>query len=248
MCGLKEEADHLPRRYVTVHPHCGNRRFRVERWPFLPPRLAFALIDWGVKHRRDFPWRRRREPFQHLVAEMLLRKTTARQVKAVFISLIDRYDTPQKLADADPKQLAHILRPLGLAHQRSEALIAMARYLVSHFDGQVPVDPEDLSRVPHVGPYAAAAVGNFVFGLPLPIVDTNVIRIFDRFTGQETGTKNPHRQPSIWRRSVRSLPTEKVADYNYALLDLGAEVCGKRPVCAKCPLVCGCASSAKPVP
>jgi len=233
-------------RWHLILSRCsGSGRFKIKRWPFMPPGLAEALVAWGRENARFFPWRAVREPFALLVGEMLLRKTTARQVSKVYCPLMAHYETPEKLANARPEDLQAILRPLGLANQRSAALQSVAGYLLTFHQGSVPSDPEELTKIPHVGPYAANAVGCFGFGLPLPVVDTNVIRVLDRFTGTKTLGANPHRARSIWRRSTRSLPMVSVRDYNYALLDLAALVCKTKPSCSKCCLRSGCAEAKK---
>lgn len=221
------------------------RRYRVDRWPFIPPGRARVLVAWGKENKRFFPWRTGQTPFALLVAEILLRKTTAQQVSKVFSDLIDKYGTPEKLAFAGTEELQKMLRPLGLAKQRSAALKAVACHLVSHHQGLVPPNPRELEKIPHIGPYAANAVGCFGVGLPLPVVDANVIRVLDRFTGVPTPGPNPHRMRSIWHRSIRSLPITSVQDYNYALLDLGALVCKSKPLCSKCCLTSGCAEAKK---
>lgn len=218
-----------------------NRRFRIRAWPFIPPHLAGRLVNWGKHARRPFPWRQATDPFHLLLAEMLLRQTSAQQVADVFPTLVDRFPTPAQLAAADRGELYQMLQPLGLAAQRSEALPAMARALLADWGGQVPCRPDQLRQLPHVGPYTANAVASFGFGIPVPVVDANVIRVMDRFTGRKTKGPNPHRAPALWRRTYQSLPVEEAVAFNYALLDLGALLCRPRPDCRGCPLVRGCA-------
>jgi A/G-specific adenine glycosylase len=223
----------------------GGRRYWVKSWPYLPPRLAAELTQWGAGHFRNYPWRRTRDPFSVLVAEMLLRRTSGPHVAQVYPRFMRRYSTPDKLAAAGMRELKQMLRPLGLTSWRAASLREMARFLLQRYDGEVPADPTLLEQIPHVGPYTARAVGCFVFGLPLPIVDVNVIRVLVRFTGLSTPGPRPHLQPSVWERSLRSLPEGEVALYNWALLDLAAQVCGRRPHCGECPLAPGCATRAK---
>lgn len=232
-------------RPVCFRRRIGGRRYRVKSWPYLPPRLAVALREWGAGHFRNYPWRRTRDPFAVLVAEMLLRRTSGAHVAQVYPRFMRRYGSPEKLAASGLRELKQILRPLGITSWRAASLREMARFLLQHYGGRVPADPPLLEQIPHVGPYTARAVGCFAFGLPLPIVDVNVIRVIDRFTGRETPGPSPHRHPSIWERSLRSLPEGEVAQYNWALLDLAAQVCGRRPLCGECPLAPGCVTAGK---
>lgn len=218
-----------------------SRRWRVNNWPFIPGHLARRLVQWGEHNRREFPWRGARDPFHLLMAEMLLRQTRAGHAARIYPDLVRAYGSPQVLAAAQPIALEELLRPAGLAAQRVEALQAMARHLLAHHAGQIPASPKALAATPHVGPYVAGAVACFGFGLPVPLVDTNIIRVMARFTGHGIRGKNPHRNQVLWRRCRRSLPETDVASFNYALLDLSATLCRpSSPGCSVCPLRPGC--------
>lgn len=227
----------MSRRYIPLaRAPVSRRRYRVARWPFLPPHAARALVKWQLLHGRKMPWRSCHDPFALLVVEMLLRQTNSSKVGPIWERLMAAYPDAPALAGAPAEELAALLRPLGLGNQRREALQAMAEALVRHHQGRVPAAPEALERLPHVGAYAARAVACFAFGLPVPLVDVNVIRVLDRFSGRQTPGKNPHRHARVWRRALRSLPEEQVGGFNYGLLDLGALVCRVRPRCQECPL------------
>jgi A/G-specific adenine glycosylase len=79
--------------------------------------------------------------------------------------------------------------------------------------------PPDLTELPGVGPYTAAAVGNFAFGRDVLPVDVNIARVQER-TGERFN-----------------------ASCAQALFDLGATICLARvPRCAECPLAGACPS------
>jgi A/G-specific adenine glycosylase len=218
-----------------------GRCYHVRSWPYLPPRYVARLMAWSDVNRRSFPWRESKSPFAKLVGEMLLRKTSARHAQLAFTSLIDRWPTAESLANADREELARILHPLGMVRHRLEGLLEMARFLVERYRGHVPASPAELQRIPHVGRYTANAVCSFAFGLPLPIVDTNVVRVLHRFTGKGTTGPRAHTHDENWRRMTRSLPESCVDQFNYGLLDLGATVCRPTPHCDVCPLEKACA-------
>jgi A/G-specific adenine glycosylase len=218
----------------------GRSRWRVRRWPFIPPHLAARLTAWGQLYFRPYPWRRTEDPFHLLLAEMLLRRTHATHASRLWERLITAYPTARALAGAPIPELERLLRPAGMAHRRALSLRQMARYLVEHWNGQVPAAPADLMAVPHVGRYAAHAVASFGFGLPFAVADVNVMRVLGRFVG--SGESVHYKIPGhIWRRAGRSAPFANVSAFNYALLDLAALVCKPgRPNCGDCPLQTGC--------
>lgn len=230
----------MPRRWSLIFRGFKSRRFRVAAWPRFLPHHTAKLLRWAEAHHRSFPWREATSPFAKLLGEMLLRKTSAHHARPAYTALIDLYPTPEALLEAAPKELEEILRPLGMVSHRVRGLQEMARFLVKRFGGQVPACPKELMKIPHVGRYTANAVCSFAFGLPLAIVDTNVLRVLQRFTSWRARGARPYTQPETWHRMARSLPEGQVDRFNYALLDLGATVCRPAPHCEVCPLTGGC--------
>lgn len=232
----------MARHHIRFRRPAGQlRRFRVRRWPFLPPSQVARLVEWGGRNRRSLPWRQVGSPFQLLVAEMLLRKTSARHVVRVWPDLVAAYPDAGALAKADLRHLERLLRPAGLARQRARDLVAAARQVVREWGGVVPASPALLEELPGVGPYTARAVAAFAFGSPFVVADTNVVRVLGRFSGRRL-PRQGYRAPAwAWRLAARSLGEAEAAAFNYALLDLGALVCRVRPDCEQCPLVRECA-------
>lgn len=171
---------------------------------------------------------------------MLLRKTRAEAAEPVIKELFACYPTLVSLAEADPEDLTKMLRPIGLHRIRAEAIKRVARTLVDDHGGKVPCDLETLQALPHVGRYAANAVLCFAFGLPTPIVDSNVVRLFNRLFGTERPVE-VHKADGLWDFAKKLLPKDKPREFNWALLDLAATVCTPRkPTCAICPVVRYC--------
>lgn len=221
----------------------GGRRYRIRRWPFLPPSQRAQLLEWGARNRRTLLWRHGATPFQLLLAEMLLRKTSARHVARVWPELVQAYPDADTLARADLRHLERLLRPAGLARQRARDLVAAARHVVREWGGIVPASPRLLQALPGIGPYTANAVASFAFGSPFVVADTNVVRVLGRFVGRRLPPQGYRAPPWAWRLAERSLGEAESAAFNYALLDLGAQVCKVRPECGRCPLQLGCASA-----
>jgi adenine-specific DNA glycosylase len=79
------------------------------------------LSIWGKDHQRIFPWRTTENPFRILIAELMLRRTQARQVIPVYNQFVAHYPDAEMLAKAPPEEVAEILFPLGLARTRVSA-------------------------------------------------------------------------------------------------------------------------------
>lgn len=175
-----------------------------------------------------------------LVAEVLLRQTKAADVVEIWRFIVAKYPTPGALARARLDVLRRILRPLGLNRQRAIALKRISQVLVQEFRGRVPNTLESLLSIPHVGLYAASALLCFKFSVPTPIVDSNVLRIFGRLTGEDLG-RDLRRNSEAWPLAWSILPTRHAAAHNYGLLDFAALLCRPAaPLCGQCPLRGSC--------
>jgi A/G-specific adenine glycosylase len=199
------------------------------------------FVNWYEDHGRDFPWRQIGvSPFALLVTEMLLRQTQAGAVSKLWHEFFQRYPDAQALAQADKNVLFTHLKVLGLAEQRSLALISAASWLVEHHGGEVPDSSGELIKIPHVGMYVVNAVLCFAFKRDIEIVDTNVLRFYARYYGLAV-KPDIRRNPEIWGLAKASLPPEEVQEHNYGLLDFTAEICRtKMPRCPVCPLATSC--------
>jgi len=174
--------------------------------------MRAALLAWYAAHGRDLPWRHTRDPYAILVSEVMLQQTQVERVVPRYREWLARWPTIEALATASPAEVIVAWQGLGY-NRRAVNLQRAARRVAAH--GW----PADLTELPGVGPYTAAAVLNFAFGRDVLPVDTNVRRVQER-TG---GTFD--------------------AACAQALFDLGATVCLARiPRCSACPLAAACPS------
>jgi A/G-specific adenine glycosylase len=171
-----------------------------------------ALLAWFDAHGRDLPWRRTRDPYAILVSEVMSQQTQVERVVPRYLDWLECWPTVEALARAAPADVIRAWQGLGY-NRRGVNLHRAARWIAAH--GW----PDDLTLLPGVGPYTAAAVASFAFGDPVLPEDTNVRRVQER-TGH---TFSPAA--------------------GEALMDLGATVCLARiPRCAICPLAGECPS------
>ena len=135
------------------------------------------LSKWFQANGRDFPWRNTKNPYHILIAEMLLRRTTATAVLRIYPGFIRRYNEPVSLARSRLSTIEKQVTTLGLQTLRAQHLKETARRLVSDFQNEVPSNFKELSILPGVGRYVASAVLNFAFGKPVSLVDGNVVHL-----------------------------------------------------------------------
>ena len=175
--------------------------------------MTVALLRWYEREARDLPWRRTRDPWAILVSEVMLQQTQAARVVPYYERFLARFPDPAACAAAPA---AAVLRAWsGLGYNRRALALHRAAGVVAR-EGW----PDDLSSLPGVGPYTAAAVASFAFGASVLAVDVNVRRVLSR-RGLEVAEPSPQ--------------------LNQALMELGATVCTARaPRCDVCPLAEGC--------
>jgi A/G-specific adenine glycosylase len=199
-------------------------------------RLHRQLLTWYRQHgRHDLPWRQTRDPWLVLLAEVLLQRTRADLVDPVFRRLVLAYPTATDMAFAPPEQVDAILEPLGLRHR-----FPRVRQLATRSQRGVPQSVDRLLELPGVGKYVAHATACFAFGRRLPVIDPNVIRVLGRLGLATSTAARPRDDARMWTTAGSLLPARRVREWNYALLDLGALVCQRRPRCEVCPLISLC--------
>ena len=192
---------------------------------------ADALLDWYERVRRPLPWRATRDPYRLLVSEVMLQQTQAARVVPRYEAFLARFPDVGALAAAPARDVLAEWSGLGY-NRRALALHAAA--------GVVAVRgwPGDLTELPGVGSYTAAAVSAFAWDAPRAAVDVNVRRVIERWDGRRY-TPRP-----LGERAHELLPPGRAAAWNQAMMELGATVCGARAVrCGACPVADWCASA-----
>ena len=134
--------------------------------------MQTALLAWYAENRRDLPWRHTRDPYAILVSEVMLQQTQAGRVVPRYLAWLERWPTATALAEAPTAEVLREWQGLGY-NRRALSLQRAAREVAAN--GW----PEDLTTLPGVGPYTAAAVQCFALGRPVLPVDVNVGRVLE---------------------------------------------------------------------
>jgi A/G-specific adenine glycosylase len=202
--------------------------------------LQENLLGWGKNNPRMLPWRKNvGDPYLILIAELLLKRTTASAVARLFPIFIEKYPTVQHLNNSNLEHLAKDLSPIGLNNQRAVSMKKMAEYIVQNHEGNIPKQYEELLKLPGLGQYGARAMMSFAYGKPMAIVDSNVVRIFRRVFKELSKLNFDY--GSYQPIADKILPKSDHRSFNLALLDLGSLICKPvRPKCKICPLTDFC--------
>lgn len=201
------------------------------------------LLKWFETNGRKFLWRTHSDPYVVLMAEVLLKKTTAGAVDNFLPVFLERYPGIHAIYEESCVSLQKLLAPLGLSNQRATQLKNLARVLVELHGGEVPCNKEELLKLPGVGDYTASAVLCFACGIPEAIVDTNIARLVVRLFGVRPSRYEPRRSPEVWEKATELVCQDggQSKRVNWALLDLAAAVCKPRnPLHSRCPITRWC--------
>src|SRR5258708_16037966 len=202
--------------------------------------LRRRLLSWFARNGRSFPWREPgRVPYEVVVAEILLQRTTAAGVARAYPGFVDRYPSWASLERVPLEDLENALRPLGLWRRKALAFQQLALSIEGR-GGVVPRTRTELERLPGIGPYTASAVLAIVYGRAEPLLDVNMARLLGRFLGSSQGTgASPKR--ILHALALRLVPSKRCLVLNWPPLDFGALVSLPiRPLSPDCPLRATC--------
>lgn len=189
------------------------------------------LLAWYAEHKRDLPWRRTSDPYRILVSEVMLQQTQVSRVVPSYERFIRKFPDVGSLATAELRDVLAEWKGLGYP-VRARRLRETARRVAS--DGW-PTTADELTELPGIGPYTAAAVASFAFQQQVAAVDTNVKRVVSRWVGS-----------ALAGRELQDVANDVIAgdagEWNQAMMELGATLCRPTdPDCSACPVSDDCA-------
>lgn len=177
-----------------------------------------------------------RTPFELLVAVILSAQTTDAQVNKVTPGLFRYYPAPEDLMNADRKVVESIIHSTGFYRTKARNICGAARFVVTEFDGIVPVEMEKLLRIPGVGRKSANVVRAHCYGKPAVIVDTHFSRVVRRLG--LTDNKKPER---IEKDIVSISSTDIQTDFSMLINIHGRRCCfARNPACDSCVITSFC--------
>ena len=206
--------------------------------------LRRRLLRWYLRHRRDLPWRRTRDPYAIWVSEIMLQQTRVETVIPFYRRFLDRFPTVRALAAAREDSVIAAWSGLGYYRRARHLREAAARIMRQH-EGRVPEDAEALRRLPGIGDYTAAAIASVAFGRAAAAVDGNVIRVIARIEGLRGSRVSPKLKRDVTAIARELCEGPNPGDWTQALMELGATVCLPRdPRCGECPARNACVAHA----
>ncbi|MBM7553844.1 A/G-specific adenine glycosylase [Thalassobacillus pellis] len=198
------------------------------------------LIEWFNIEQRKLPWRVSKDPYRVWVSEIMLQQTKVDTVIPYFNHFINKFPTPEALADADEQEVLKAWEGLGY-YSRARNLQNAIREVVEVYGGDIPHTPKQLGDLKGVGPYTKGAILSIAFDQPEPAVDGNVMRVMARILLIDEDIAK-QRTRKLFEAIIREIISKKdPSSFNQGLMELGAIVCTpKKPSCLLCPVQSHC--------
>ena len=142
----------------------------------LSKEIAQPLLIWYRENARDLPWRKEISPYRVWVSEIMLQQTRVEAVKPYFARFMQELPDVRALAEVDEERLLKLWEGLGY-YSRARNLQKAARQVCEQYGGELPADYEKLQKLCGIGAYTAGAIASIAYGIPVPAVDGNVMRV-----------------------------------------------------------------------
>lgn len=175
------------------------------------------IFTWYISHKRDFPWRKTRDPYKILLSEVMSQQTQITRIIPKYEAWLKTFPTIDDLAKAKVLDVLRLWSGLGY-NRRALYLQKTAQAIVER--GEWPKSPEELEKLPGIGKYTSRAIACFAFGLHIPVVDTNIRKVIahEFFLGVLPDER------TVEEIAAQLLPKGKAYEWNQALMDYSANV------------------------
>ncbi len=206
----------------------------------MPP-FTQALLAWYAQHgRKGLPWQVQDTWYTRLLSEVMLQQTQVKTVIPYFERFIEAYPTPEALARASDDDVMALWQGLGY-YARARNLLKAVRAIVFDREGVCPTTAVDWATLPGIGLSTGGAIAAFSFKDRAVMADGNAKRVIARAFAIEGYTGERRFEKAVWEKAETLLPeAEAMPAYTQALMDMGALVCKRRPLCDVCPLATQC--------
>ena len=170
-------------------------------------------------------------------------QTQVERVVGFYRAWLRRFPTLRSVALADKRDILRLWSGLGY-NNRALRLQRLAQQVANGPTRALPRSPEELEKLPGIGKYTAHAIACFAFGAAVPLADVNIRRVLSRVSLRVKSRTEMRTEKEVWQIAESILPRSGAAEWNQALMELGARVCTARtPKCGECPIHTACRSA-----
>jgi A/G-specific adenine glycosylase len=204
-------------------------------------KITEPLLEWFSSHARILPWREQVTPYRVWVSEIMLQQTRVEAVKPYFERFMTALPTIKDLAECEEEPLLKLWEGLGY-YNRVRNLQIAAQTVMAEYGGELPPDYDKLLGLKGIGHYTAGAIASIAYGIPMPAVDGNVLRVIMRVSADDSDIMKQSVKTMVERALEEIMPKDQAGAFNQALMELGATVCvpNGEPQCHACPWAAFC--------
>ena len=211
-----------------------------------PALFSKSILAWFEQHgRKNLPWQQDRTAYRVWVSEIMLQQTQVATVIPYFEAFMARFPTVTDLAEAPLDTVLGLWSGLGY-YARARNLHKAAQLVRDEYDGVFPVTFDEVLALPGIGRSTAGAILSLALNQHHAILDGNVKRVLARCFAVPGWPGKTTVAEQLWHYAEQLTPEKRVADFNQAMMDLGAGICTRsRPQCEHCPLNDNCVALAE---
>lgn len=199
--------------------------------------IVRPLLVWYGENKRILPWRDKNNAYYTWVSEIMLQQTRVEAVKPYFERFISELPDIPALAVCPEKKLMKLWEGLGY-YNRVRNMQQAAVTVAEEYNGKLPESYEALLSLKGIGSYTAGAIASIAYGIPVPAVDGNVLRVISRITESREDIMKQSVRRQMEEKLKVIMPEDAPGDFNQALMELGATVCVPNgpAKCEVCPV------------
>lgn len=209
--------------------------------PKMASKFQTSVLSWFDQHgRKTLPWQQNKTPYRVWLSEIMLQQTQVTTVIPYFERFIQHFPEVSSLAEADEDTVLHLWTGLGY-YNRARNLHKTAKIIMASFSGHFPNDLLALESLPGIGRSTAGAILAISFEKKATILDGNVKRVLTRLHAIQEWPGEKKTTEKLWEIAEKYTPTQRIADYTQAMMDIGATLCVRsKPRCHDCPFQKSC--------
>jgi len=180
--------------------------------------FVFSFYEKNGRH--DMEWRHTTDPYRIIVSEIMLQQTQVPRVAQIYPEFISKFPDAKSLADAAESEVLAAWQGMGY-NRRALNLQKLCRIIINECNGKFPLNPEELVKLPGIGPATSCSISAFAYNSPVVFIETNIRRVILHLFFRD---KEDIDDSSIYPIVEASLPRERSREWYWALMDLGTEM------------------------
>jgi A/G-specific adenine glycosylase len=194
------------------------------------------LLHWYTQNKRNFPWRRTKDPYRIWISEIMLQQTRVDTVLPYYQKFLQTFPDIRSLARAPLQKVLKSWEGMGY-YARARNLHRAAKLMAKNHHARIPDQYQTLHSLPGFGLYTTAAVLSIVYHQPFAVVDGNVARVLTRLFAYRGDIQIQRTREKLFQLAQLLLSVKTPGDFNQATMELGARVCTPlNPKCDACPV------------